>query len=67
MKFFSLYPDLQGLSSYVGDGTSHQALGVMAEAQERERRLKRRQPKKRSDEEKRLIERAKGILMSGAT
>ena len=31
MKFFSLYPDLQGLSSYVGDGTSHQALGVMAE------------------------------------
>ena len=45
------------------------ALGVMAEAQERERRLKRRQPKRRSDEEKRLIERAKGILMerSGMT
>ena len=31
MSFFSLYPDLRGLSSYIGDGTSNQALGVLAE------------------------------------
>lgn len=31
MEFFGIYPDLQGLRSYVGDGTSNQALGVMAE------------------------------------
>lgn len=31
MSFFALYPDLRGLSSYVGDGTSNQALGVLAQ------------------------------------
>lgn len=31
MSYFSIYPDLRGLSSYVGDGTSNQALGVLAE------------------------------------
>lgn len=31
MSFFSMYPDLRGLSSYVGDGTSNQALGVLGE------------------------------------
>ncbi len=31
MKHFELYPDMRGLFSYVGDGTSNQALGVFGE------------------------------------
>lgn len=31
LKYFSIYHDMRGLSSYIGDGSSNQALGVMAE------------------------------------
>ena len=30
-KYFQLYPDMHGLISYIGDGTSNQALGVFGE------------------------------------
>lgn len=31
LKYFRLYPDMQGLTSYFGDGSSNQALGVFGE------------------------------------
>lgn len=31
VRYFTHYPDLRGIASYLGDGTSNQALGVMAE------------------------------------
>ncbi len=31
VRYLTRYPDLRGIASYLGDGTSNQALGVMAE------------------------------------